>query len=117
MEKQQEILFSIVSESKNNLQRHSYPPQNVPVNSMSYHIDPFMRMSSEQKPSSLVQSAFKPSKPGSSPTEIQRGLVTPMPHQAQNTLNRFGVGRQGNNNLSQVQLLSEICNTLLSKQM
>lgn len=117
MEKQQEILFSIVSESKNNAQRQSYPPMNTPSNSLLYHIDPFLRMSAEQKVNPNNASAFKPSKPSLSPPQHSGAQVTPIAHQAQNGSNRLPIGGHGSNSLSHVQLLSEICSSILNKQL
>lgn len=117
MEKQQEILFSIVSESRNNAHRNSYPPQSIPMQQMSYQIDPFLRMSSESKLGSVSSSAFKQANGSPKVQNEQRQLITPTPHQAPISPTHLSLskGLQGSGN--QHQLLSEICATLMGKQM
>jgi hypothetical protein len=118
MEKQQEILFSVVSgKSQNDAHRQSYPSRNMPVNVPNYHIDPFMRQSSEQKVEKHISSAFKPSKAIGVNSHLTRVQVSPTAHQSQNMPGAFSSGMSGNNALSQVQLLSELCSSILGKQM
>ena len=63
MEKQQEILFSIVSES-NRSRSMSHPPYqqpSIPINSIVNQIEPLINIKSDEKACSPKQSAFKPS--------------------------------------------------------
>ena len=62
MEKQQEILFSIVTENKNRAM--SYPPYQqpaMPINTIISHMEPLMKSGLEARLSSPTSSAFKPS--------------------------------------------------------
>lgn len=117
MEKQQEILFSIVSENRNNMRHQSYPPQAMPMQQMNYQIDPFLRLSSENKVGSLSSSAFKPSKTSANSDQTSTPIVTPTPTHVQNNLHGLALGNQMNNGFSHAQLLSEICASLMGKQM
>ena len=118
MEKQQEILFTVVSgKNQNDNQRQSYPPRNMPVNTPNYHIDPFTRHCAEQKVEKHVSSAFKPSKAVGINSHLTRVQVSPTAQQSQNMPGVFSGGLAGNNGLSQVQLLSDLCSSILGKQM
>ena len=118
MEKQQEILFSIVSESKN--KQTAYSPfsfQGLVSNVLTNQIDPITKVNEEQKPHSPTASAFKPSRSsqsGMQPSVIQ---VTPVSNKPSNP----SIGLLGNgvpvNNLSHIQLLSELCSNIINKHL
>mmetsp|Transcript_20782 Transcript_20782/g.18409 ORF Transcript_20782/g.18409 Transcript_20782/m.18409 type:complete len:219 (+) Transcript_20782:27-683(+) len=115
MEKQQEILFSIVSESRNSAQRQAYQPPIIQTQPINYQMDQYMRLSSEQKIGGITTSAFKPSTCSSS-MDDPKMLVTPTPQLAQMSSVGLNMGAQVGNGISQTQLLSDICATLMGKQ-
>jgi hypothetical protein len=117
MEKQQEILFRIVSENKTQAGRQSYPPRTMGMGSMNFQIDPFLALSAEQPTEASNSSAFKPSKIVKVPTQGPKLHISPTAHQSQNNPEGFSTGFMGGNALSQVRLITEICSNLLSKQM
>lgn len=118
MEKQQDILFSIVTENKKNVRHQSYPPQTVQVQQqMGYQIDPFLRMSSENKVGSLISSAFKPSNASPKLEQPVTSIITPTPIHAQSNSAGSILSNQMNTGVNQAQLLSELCASLMSRQM
>lgn len=134
MEKQQEILFSIVSESRNNASRNNFQPavvQAQPVKNthpfaflganvshlMGAQMDQFARTGSEQKVGAVNSSAFKPSKCSSPSDEVNNGLASPTPQLAQMSSVGLGLDQNIGSGISQTQLLSGICATLMGKQM
>ena len=117
MEKQQEILFSIVSESRNNAQRNSYSNQTMHTNPVLSQIDPYLRMGVDQKLGNSNPSAFRPSRPTSTSNQEVKVQVTPMSNQSQNPSKGFQGAGQTDNNMSHAQLLSEICSSIINKQM
>jgi hypothetical protein len=117
MEKQQDILFSIVTENKKNVRHQSYPPQTIQVQQqMSYQIDPFLRMSSENKVGSLISSAFKPSNASPKLEQPATSIITPTPIHAQSNSAGSILSNQMNTGVNQAQLLSELCASLMSRQ-
>lgn len=109
MEKQQEILFSIVSESRNSVHHQNFQPQMVQAQPMNYQIDQFMRVSSEPKIGrGITSSAFKPSKCLPNINKANDPPVTPTPQQPQINPVGLNFGPQIGSGLSQTQLLSEI---------
>lgn len=117
MEKQQDILFSIVSENRNSMRNQSYPPQAMQMQQMNYQIDPFLRLSSENKVGSLNSSAFKPSKVSPNSDQTGTSIITPTPTHVQSNLHGLALGSQMHNGMNHVQLLTEICASLMGKQM
>lgn len=117
MEKQQEILLSVVSESRNNAHRNSYQQHNMPISSILSQFDPNLRIGVEQNSNNANLSAFKPSRPSPTAEQEGRGPVTPMTHQSHSATKGFQGLSQGGSNMSQVQLLSEICSSIMNKQM
>ena len=132
MEKQQEILFSIVSESRNSAPRQNFQPAVIPTQTvktphhlsylnpnvnppMGNQMDQYMRPA-EQKVGVVNASAFKPSK-CSGPEEMNKGLVSPTPQLAQMSTVGLGLDQPMGSGLNQTQLLSDICATLMGKQM
>lgn len=115
MEKQQEILFSIVSESRQNQQRQAYQPRMVPVTQMGYQIDPFLRMAQDRAQVDFSASAFKPSKTSSASDTQATRVITPVAHQPQSATARLSVNSQGSSTASHNQLLTDICSTIISK--
>jgi hypothetical protein len=118
MEKQQDILFSIVTENKKNVRHQSYPPpQTIKVQQqMSYQIDPFLRNSSESKVGSLISSAFKPSNASPKLEQPVTSIITPTPIHAQSNSAGSILSNQMNSGANQAQLLSELCASLMSRQ-
>lgn len=134
MEKQQEILFSIVSESRNNASRQAFQPavvqpqtvkSNLPLaflnagvnTQVSSQVEQFIRTTSEQKVGAVNPSAFKPSGNASPVDDINKGLVSPTPQLAQMSSVGLGLDQPIGNGINQTQLLSDICATLMGKQM
>jgi len=116
MEKQQEILFSIVSESRNSANRQAYQPQVIPAQPLNYQVDQYVRLNPDTKVGGVVTSAFKPSKCSSSVDE-SKNLVSPTPQLTQMSSVGLNMGGQIGGEISQTQLLSNLCATLMGKQM
>ena len=116
MEKQQEILFRIVSENKAQAGRQAFPPRNMGMGSMNFQIDPFQALSSEQQTEASNSSAFKPSKIAKVPVQGSKLHISPTAPQSQTVSEGFSAGFMGGNALSQVRLITEICSNLLGKQ-
>lgn len=113
MEKQQEILFNIVSESRNNSHRNSYPPAgSLPLGSQ---MDPLLKLTIEQKLGN--PSAFRPSKPPTTLSQNPASQVSPAAVQPQNTLNGLQMGSLADNNMSLAQILSELYSGNLAKHL
>ena len=111
MERQQEILFRIVSEAKGTFQNNQYSmtsPPPLPVGQM----DPLLKLTVEQMLGNHNPSAFAPSR--LFPVNNQRSglLVTPVANQAQNVPRASETNGQADSTLSLAQILSEIysCN-------
>ena len=109
MEKQQEILFKIVSESKLNSQQNIYSPLSV------NQIDPSFNLAAEQRLWGSNMSAFTPSKP----IAIQRPIVQMMPNTNlfMNTSKGFPADVYSENTTSLSHLLSEIYKIGANKQL
>ena len=116
MEKQQEILFSIVSEFRNPPQQQSYQPPLLQAQPVNYQAEQYVRINADSKVGGVLASAFKPSKSSPRANESKE-IVTPTPQV--NQMSSVGLNMRGQmgNGISQTQLLSDICATLMGKQM
>lgn len=117
MERQQEILFRIVSEAKGNNQPNYYsmPPipqmPSIPIGQM----DALLKMTVDQKLVSPTSSAFAPSKPVPIGNHKLGGQITPSVNQSQSaTINHESNG-QADSGISLAQILSEIYSSNIVK--
>lgn len=134
MEKQQEILFGIVRESRSSIPPQNFQPAVAPTQTVksgptlpflgsnvsplvNSQVDQFFRNGSDQKVGFVSNSAFKPSKCSSSIDEVNKGLGTPTPQLAQLSSTGLGIDPTIGSGASQTKLLSDICATLMGKQM
>jgi hypothetical protein len=114
MERQQEILFRIVSEAKGNHQPsfYSMPPMpSIPIGQM----DSLFKMTVDQKLGSPTTSAFASSKLMSLGNQRLNGQVTPNANQGQNTVKDQEGTAQVDSSISLAQILSEIYSTNINK--
>ena len=114
MERQQEILFRIVSEAKGSYQHNSYPMTSLSSMQVG-QMDPLLKLTVEQKLGNPNPSAFALSKP--SLLNIQRSghQATPISNHAQNVSNGTEMSGQTDSAVSLSQLLSEIYSSNIGK--
>ncbi|CAI2377111.1 unnamed protein product [Moneuplotes crassus] len=134
MEKQQKILFGIVRQSRTSIPPQSFHSTVAPIQTvkteaslpfLQSNVSPmvnnqmeiFIKNESEQKVGVVSNSAFKPSKCSSPSVQMNKSLATPTPQLAQLSSIGLGVDHKIESGMSQTKLLSDICATLMGKQM
>lgn len=134
MEKQQEILFGIVRQSRTSIQPQNFHSTVAPIQTVKAEsslpflqsngtplvnnpMEKFIKNESEQKVGAVSNSAFKPSKCSSPSVQMNKSLVTPTSQLAQLSSIGLGVDHKIESGISQTKLLSDICATLMGKQM
>ena len=109
MEKQQEILFSIVSENNRN-RSLSHPPyqQQVPLNSIVSQIEPVIKLNMDGRLGSPKNSAFKPSANAPEAVATASTVATPLVNQVSGVSAPATLANENLNSLSQLQLCQKL---------
>ena len=109
MEKQQEILFSIVSENNRN-RSVSHPPyqQQIPLNSIVSQIEPVIKLNMEGRLGSPKNSAFKPSSNAPEAAATASSITTSLVNQVSGVSAPAALANENLNSLSQLQLCQKL---------
>lgn len=116
MEKQQEILFRIVSETKGNYQQGLYSLSSIATLS-SGQTDPLLKLTVEQKFGSSNMSAFTPSRTSSIGVQRPIAQMLQAQNQIQNSSKGISIDMHPENTLTLAQVLSEIYKNNVGKQL
>jgi hypothetical protein len=116
MEKQQEILFRIVSETKGNYHQGLFSLSSIATLSSS-HTDPLLKLTVEQKFGSSSMSAFTPSKPPSIGLQRPAAHMTHGQSHFQTAAKGLAVDMSAENAFTLAQVLSEIYKSSTNKQL
>jgi hypothetical protein len=111
MEKQQEILFSIVSENNRN-RSLSHPPyqqhQQMPMSSIISQIEPVIKVNMDGRLGSPSNSAFKPSSFHQEATATTAVATPPLVNKTNGVGAQMGLANENLNSMSQMQLCQKL---------